>query len=205
MIFGGTFDPPHLGHLHLVRQAVETFQGAVRVVPNGYPPHKPTPVASWQQRLAMCRSLVHGLNHVEVDEEESPLSPRYTVETLAAFRRRSPATVLWLVMGSDCLSSLHRWRQWQHLFKIAHLVVVRREGHSMGVPLSLNAYLCPRIVEKKALYQGCGGVYFWSCCLPKVSASAVREAIACGKDVRCSLPPAVYRYIQQHRLYQTLR
>src|SRR4051794_11006921 len=129
-LFGGTFDPIHLGHLVLAEQCREAC-GLDRVwfVVAGAPPHKPgerTPVA---HRLEMVRLAVAGHPAFEVSEVETRRpGPHYSVETLAAVRRDRPGDDLFFLIGADSLADLPQWRQPDEIARLATVVVVNRPG-----------------------------------------------------------------------------
>lgn len=128
-LFGGTFDPVHLGHLRLAEEAREALGlASVRWIPAGQPPHRGAPRLSGAHRLAMVRLAVAGNPAFQVDgaEVESP-GPSYTVTTLERLRRElGPEQPLVLLLGADAFAGLPGWHRWQALLGLAHLVVLHR-------------------------------------------------------------------------------
>src|SRR4051794_28110021 len=134
-IYGGTFDPIHLGHLILAESCREQC-GLDRVwfVVAGEPPHKPgdrTPVAD---RLEMARIAIAGHPAFEVSElETSRPGPHYSVETLEEVHRQHPADELFFLIGADSLADLPHWRRPERIVELATVVVVDRPG--IGITL----------------------------------------------------------------------
>ena len=131
---GGTFDPPHVGHLALARSARDAFDlDEVRLVPTGRSWQKAAAGASSAQRLEMTRLLLRDLPASErlvVDEREVRRDgPTYTVDTLRELRAElGPEPALVWVIGSDQLRNLHTWHRWHELFEHGHVAATQREG-----------------------------------------------------------------------------
>ena len=191
-ILGGTFDPFHIGHLYLATQAVADFGGAVRVIPNGSPPHR-TPVLPWEARRRMCQLATADWDGIEVGDDEPPGEPRYTVDTLSAIKRRAPETTLLLIVGEDAYEGFLGWHQPEGILQLAHLLVVPRGAAAPPPALPFG-----KVIDDKAqLTTGSGGVYPWQCTPPAVSASEVRAALSAGEDVGALLPPPVAAHIAE--------
>ena len=129
-IFGGTFDPIHLGHLILAEQCREAC-GLDRVwfVVTPSPPHKPGGRTAVEHRLEMARVATAGHPAFEVSEIETRRpGPHYTVETLEAVRRERPGDELFFLIGADSLADLPHWRDPEGVARLATVVVVNREG-----------------------------------------------------------------------------
>ena len=125
--FGGAFDPPHNGHVYLAKNAAATFNCRVRWTPNGEPPHRPPPTASYAHRLAMCRLAADGLPAVTVADDEPPGAPRYTADTLAKLKEGEARDVpLLLIIGADAFANFQQWHRWQDILKIARLIIATR-------------------------------------------------------------------------------
>lgn len=195
-ILGGTFDPFHRGHLYLAQAAVKFFSCPLRLIPNGWPPHRQAPKADWRHRLAMCRLAAADDAAIQVGEEETPQQPRYTVQTLATLKQQYPQTTLLLILGSDAYAAWESWAQPQTVLKLAHLVVVQRAAAALSSLPWGSA-----VEDKSELSRGSGKVYVWHCTPPPFSAAACRAKLAAGEAVDDELPPAVLDYIRTHRLY----
>lgn len=202
-ILGGTFDPIHDGHLYLARRAVLNFSAEVRLLPNGEPPHRPPPVATWAHRTAMCRIAVRELRHVEVGDEEPPGRARYTVDTLRALRRQEPKRTLLLIVGADAFADIEKWERWRMLFDLAHIVVAARAGTDAPPPAA-DGDMRRRLVRRAALAAGVGGVYVWRCRPPAAAAANIRAALAAGQTP-LALPPALLEYAKKNALYNLIQ
>jgi nicotinate-nucleotide adenylyltransferase len=188
-LFGGTFDPPHLGHLALAEHARDRLRlDEVRFIPAGQPPHKRgeriTPAAG---RVAMARLAVRGNPSFTVSTIETRRGgPSFTIETLREVAAESPRARLFVLMGADSLEDFASWRDPEAILRIATLVVAHRPGDGGrrgGVPggrrvVSLdNAELA-------------------------ISSSLVRARVRAGRSVRYLVPEAVATYVARHRLYR---
>ena len=180
--FGGSFDPPHVGHVALARTAVKELKlDRLYVVPAGDPPRKPAkPSASAQDRLAMARLAFGRLAKTVVSPVEFRLpGPSYTVRTLDVFRRRYPSAEWFLVIGGDSWKDFTSWRRWRDILKMARLAVGLRRGvSSKGTDPAVRAV---SIVLKSRP--------------PRVSSTDIRA----GRGV--SVPPSVRNYIKKNSLY----
>ncbi len=189
-ILGGTFDPPHLGH---VTVALDVLRGLeldeVRLVPAADPPHKPgLVVASALDRLDMVRAAVEGLEGlVASDIEVARGGVSYTVDTLRALRAAEPDTDLFVIIGADQLAELHTWREPEAVARLASLVVMARDGTD------------PRDIEVA------GGVQVYPVDVTRidVSSSEIRARIASGKRVDRMVSPGVLSIIRERGLYRT--
>ncbi len=194
-LFGGTFDPVHVGHL-AVAEAARDRLGLERIVflPAGAPPHKPAGArASSADRLAMLRLATSDNARFVVDPRELQRDgPSFTVETLSEFAREHPdAELLWL-MGSDSLVELHTWRAPQRVCALATLAVLLRPGWTRD---AVEAWRGGpgRAFAARIVVLDVPGL--------DVSARALRAALASGASVRYLVPEAVRAHISAQRLY----
>jgi len=144
VIYGGTFDPPHKGHFALVKAALETLRPSVLyVVPAFRSPFKGLPCAPFRERAAMFRD---GLKSAGIRREARvkihPLEAdrgrlTYTWQTVAFFRKEFPGAELFFLMGSDCLETFHRWKNYRRILGSARLIVGAREGFPLRNPEKL--------------------------------------------------------------------
>ena len=129
-IFGGTFDPIHLGHLRTGFELLQSLQlSELRWIPVGNPGHREPPLAAAALRLEMVRAAVAGQPGFVLDEREVRRSgASYTVDTLEELHAEHPARPLCLVLGMDAFLGLTAWRRWTDILELAHLVVAHRPG-----------------------------------------------------------------------------
>ena len=204
-VYGGTFDPIHLGHLRTAQEVFERL-GLERMlmVPAGNPPHRQAPLASPQQRLAMLRLALTGVPGLLAEScEVERAGPSYMVDTLARLRRRYPAAPLVLVIGMDAFQGLPRWHEWQRIPDLAHLLVMVRPGASEQFPPELQTLLAQRRVDAPATLRATpsGCIHFMRVSQLEISASAIRALVAAGREPRFLVPEAVRSYIAAARLY----
>src|SRR5690554_2410476 len=129
LLYGGTFDPVHNGHLAIARAAHQALGTAVRMMPAADPPHRPPPGATAAQRAAMLELATAGEPGLRVDRRELEREgPSYTVLTLRELRARDPDVPVALLVGADSFLGLPGWREWRALFGMVHFVVADRPG-----------------------------------------------------------------------------
>ena len=196
-MFGGTFDPPHVGHLALAEWARERLAlDRVVFVPAGRPPHKRGPrLSSPQHRLAMTRLAVRRNPAFEVSTVELETSgPSYTVDTLQRLREGEERAWWFLLLGSDSLEELHTWHEPQSILDLATLAVARRPSAATdgAGPPRLSGGLHGRVIEL-------GNPLF------EVSSTLVRRRARAGHTIRYLVPDSVAAYIVEHRLYPAPR
>jgi len=199
-LFGGTFDPPHRGHIAIARAAAEQFSfDKVLFAPTGKQPLKTNASgASYADRLAMVQLAIAGERRFIVSALDAPRAdgtPNYTVDTLShlgnelAVENASENT-LFCITGADAFLDIRRWRQPELLLELAEWIVVSRPGFSFN-DLSRVA-LTPLQSSHVHLMEGIA---------VDISATNLREALRSGQNVDADLPPGVGDYIRQHHLY----
>lgn len=151
-LLGGSFDPPHAGHVHVTLQALKRF-GLDRVwwlVTPGNP-LKPRGPAELSRRLVAARAIMRH-PRVEVTGVEALLGTRYTAETLAALRRRYPGVRFVWLMGADNLANFHHWDRWQAILQMVPVGVLARPGQQLRAGLSPAAgqFARARLAEAQA-------------------------------------------------------
>ncbi len=193
-LFGGSFNPIHVGHLIVAEEAADRF-GLDRVifVPAGEPPHKDSSgLAPAAARLEMVRRSVAGNARFDVsDLEIRRRGKSYTVDTLKHFRDRLPRNArLYLLIGEDSAADLPGWREPRRILKLARVLVAGRAGTSAGAVRRLKPLLPPgRTPETLELRVD-------------VSATEIRARIAKGRSVRYLVPDAARRVIERRKLYR---
>ena len=190
-ILGGTFNPPHRGHLALARHAkAQLGLERVLLMPAGRSPHKLSEVDPGEAcRLEMCRLAVadsEGVGACALEIERR--GPSYTVDTLRAIHESYPEAELTFIVGADMARTLPEWHEPEALLKLASLAVAERQD--AGREDVLRA-LIPLRAEVAFLEMG----------MVEISSSMVRERVAEGRPVGDLLEPAVAAYIAEHGLY----
>ena len=209
-VFGGTFDPVHLGHLRLAEEAAETL-GLDRVLwlPAGQPPHRDGPRVAAADRLAMVRLATADNPRFTVDAAEVTADqPSYTVLTLQRLRREvGPARPLVLLLGTDAFSALPTWHRWSELLHLAHIGVAHRAGappHADALPAELVREFVQRHSDDPAVLQQApaGRVVVFAMTPLDISATRIRGLLAKRRSPRYLVPPAVLDYIERNALYR---
>ena len=204
-LFGGTFDPIHIGHLRMALELKQQLAlDEMRLVPCHRPPHRGQPNASSQERVDMLALALKDCPELVVDTREVNRDrPSYTVETLRELRAELGSDLsLVLCMGADAFAGLASWFCWQELIQLAHIVVVARPGWELP-QVGEVADLC-REHAQDAIYltrEACGGVLVQTLRLLPVSATEIREQIREGESAQFLVPDAVWNYINAKQLY----
>lgn len=185
-LFGGSFDPVHVGHLIVAEAAAEALGADVRVrfVPAREQPFKRAAHgASPEQRTAMLELAVRGNPRFAVERIELELpAPSYTVQTLRVLVAREPATRFALLLGADAAQEVPTWREAAELPRLACVVAFARAG----VPAPRNGII-DRVIEVPGI---------------AISATEIRARVAQGRSIRYLVPDAVGDYIARHGLYR---
>ncbi|HWD65110.1 MAG TPA: nicotinate-nucleotide adenylyltransferase [Solirubrobacteraceae bacterium] len=192
-VLGGTFNPPHIGHLICAQEAwLQLELDRVLVVPAARPPHKqveeePGP----EHRLELCRRAVQGDPRLEVSPVEmNRPGLSYTVDTLGLLHSQAPDNELFLIVGGDVAAGLPGWHEPKRVLSLARLAVAKRRGTSRDAVDDALA----------SLDAGDRADFFR---MPRVgiSSTLVRRRVRCGEPIRYLVPDAVAEYIDEHRLY----
>ncbi|NVZ09175.1 nicotinate-nucleotide adenylyltransferase [Allochromatium humboldtianum] len=205
-LLGGTFDPIHFGHL---RAALDCLQGLaldqVRFIPLRIAVHRPQPLASTAQRLAMLEAALADAPGFVLDRRELHRDgPSYTLHTLRSLRDEfGPERPLCLLIGADAYAGFLHWYRPLEILELAHLVVMRRPGHDPVASPALRQLYLERVCEEpRCLAARAGGrILFQTLTQLDISSTRIRELIAQGRSPRYLLPDAVLDYIERERLY----
>lgn len=194
-VFGGTFDPPHLGHLVLAAEAQEQLQlERILWLLTPTPPHKPGQIISpLEYRLAMLEAAIRhnpGFEISRVDIDRPP--PHYALDSMRFLRREHPDDVLYYLMGGDSLQDLPTWHEpIEFVSACDYLGVMLRPG--IQIDLTDLERKIPGIGEK---------VCFVGTPLLEISASDIRKRVSQGRHYRYFVPEEVHRIIEAHHLYR---
>jgi nicotinate-nucleotide adenylyltransferase len=177
-VYGGSFDPPHLGHVLSVAWALSAAEvDAVCIIPTWKHAFNKEHCASFEERMSMCELAFAVFRDVEVSDVERRLGGvSRTVHTLDALASEHPDTVFRLLIGADVLPTTDRWHQWDEVVKVAPPLVIGRQGSPVpeGCPISI----------------------------PNINSTEVRSALADASDIKGLVPTAVIEHIRAHGLYQ---
>jgi nicotinate-nucleotide adenylyltransferase len=193
-VLGGTFNPPHLGHLVCAQEAyVQLELDQVLFVPARTPPHKPVEDEPGpEHRLQLCRLAVSGDERFAVsDAELAREGPSYTVDTLTELHSNAPDNDLFLIVGGDIAAGLVNWHEPERVLSLATLAVAKRRGTA-------------RAVVEEALKQLRGGEQTRFFRMPRIGVSStdVRERVRHGLPIRYLVPAPVEGYIAEKGLYR---
>jgi nicotinate-nucleotide adenylyltransferase len=188
-VFGGTFDPPHVGHLLLAADASEALRlDTVIFIPAGTQPFKidNPPAASGVDRLEMLRLAISGVPNCAIDDTEigrEGLS--YTVDTLEYLAGRYAGAELYFLVGEDALAGFRQWRNPERILELATLALMMRSG-------------APDIGD----WRRAEGLVRLSTRRVDVSSSEIRERLRAKKSIRGFVPESVERFIEARGLYR---
>lgn len=188
-VFGGTFDPPHLGHLIVIQSVLEQLElDRMLLIPAGHPPHKESaPVSDAGLRARMVEAAIGGHRGLEMlDLELRRPGPSFTVQTLEMLKAEAPNDALYLVMGFDQWSGFWGWRSPERIQELATVVVMNRGGEGeQDVP---GPDWDGRVVHVR---------------VPAIelSSTEIRDRVRTGRSIRFLVPDEVRRIIQKAKLY----
>lgn len=198
-IFGGTFDPVHIGHLRTAYELRRHLRlDEVRFVPCGQPPHGKRPVAPAAVRLEMLRAALADQPGFVIDERELERSgPSYTVDTLMALRADLPSRPLALIVGMDAFVDIGSWHRTDEILELAHVIVAHRPGARLP-----DAGPAGRLLAAHGGADGAalaatpaGRILVHAVTQLEISSSAIRAAAGAGDSARFLVPDAVARII----------
>lgn len=182
-LMGGTFDPPHLGHLLIAEQAREQLElDEVWFLPAAIPPHK-AGFSRADDRIEMTRRAISGhpdfkLNLIEFERAE----PSYTVETMKRLREQYPADTFFFLIGADSLDALEKWHDYETLTTLVTFGAVARPGSRYRIPSRADV----RTIDMPQL---------------EISSTDIRERAKRNKSIAYLVPCEVETYIKEHDLY----
>lgn len=204
-IFGGTFDPIHIGHLRLALELKQQLDlDEMRLVPCHQPPHRSAPQVSSAQRAEMLQIALQHCPELQLDERELQRDkPSYTYDTLQDLRVELGDDVsLILCMGEDAFAGLPTWHKWQEIIQLAHIVMIARPGWNLPDVgeardlLNRHQGLLANLAEAPA-----GFIVLQSPRLLPISATEIRWQIQGGESAQFLVPDGVWNYIREHHLY----
>jgi len=208
-LFGGTFNPVHLGHLRGAEEIRETFGlREVVFIPAAIPPHKEAEgVAEARHRLQMVRLAIAsnpGFSTTDIELERSGKS--YSIDTIRYFRERHP-DILFFILGGDAFEEIETWKEFQQFFSFCNFIVMTRPGFqktpsSAQLPRSLVPVFRYDEEIKGWMHPSGHTLHFKEITYLDISSTKVRELVERGVSARYLIPAEVDAYVQQHGLYR---
>jgi nicotinate-nucleotide adenylyltransferase len=186
-LFGGTFDPVHIGHL-IIAETIRNDMNLERLVllPAAIPPHKQDQqITAFHHRVAMLNLAIANVPEFSVSELEFDIGLSYTIDTIKYFQTTFPDDSFSLIIGADSLFELNTWKDPESILKSVPVIVARRTGYPID-----------RIVRKWR--KRCQWV---DTPLIELSSSDIRSRVSANQSIRFRVPPAVEQYIIQNGLY----
>jgi nicotinate-nucleotide adenylyltransferase len=207
-LFGGTFNPVHIGHLRCAEEIREQFGlNTVVFVPSCLPPHKKQPDVSPQHRCEMTRLAIADnpffeLSDIELQREGSS----YSFETIAHFRRQEgPESELFFIIGSDAFREVHTWRNYPEFFNHCGFIVMNRPGIPFPSPFNLPGAAADefmRLDENTYAHRSGTRICFGRVSALDIASTDIRRSVACGRTISYLVTAPVERYILENRLYR---
>ncbi|MGI1679135.1 MAG: nicotinate-nucleotide adenylyltransferase [Cellvibrionaceae bacterium] len=206
-LFGGTFDPVHIGHLRIALELKQQLNlDEMRLVPCHKPPHREQPVASAKHRAAMVMAAIQNCSELTIETcELENHDPSYSFKTLKYLRGMLGENVsLCLAVGMDSLISLPSWHRWKDILKLAHIVVAARPGFDSPSSGEIGEYILEHKKSDSALIEKThGSIVIKQLSLLPVSSTDIRARLAENLSPQFLLPDTVFKYLQEHQLYKT--
>ncbi len=194
-VFGGAFDPPHLGHMALAQAAIEQLQlDALHIIPTGSALHKDRPLSDPAHRLEMCRLSFADITCAVINDCETLRSgPSYTVDTLEHLRSQFPVAQFFLLVGQDQAMHLSEWHRAKEIPGLAIITVASRSlsvGAVSTVGNENDAFFAIKRLEMPAMPQ---------------SSTQIRSCVQHNTRIDSLVCEPVARYIANHQLYRMAR
>lgn len=209
-LFGGTFNPIHIGHLRAAVEVLEAFSlDKLLLIPSANPPHKSADqVANAEDRLEMVRLATKGVPSLEVsDVELARQGPSYTIETLRYFQDQyGPGSEIHFIVGQDAFSEITTWKSYRELFSTAHFIVMTRPGSNLS---SIEDFIHTHISEayqydpafNRYMHPEWCTIFCVDITHIDVSASEIRDRIRHSRPIRFLVPGTVEAFIVEKGLY----
>ncbi len=205
-LFGGTFNPIHLGHLRGAEEIREAFQlHEVIFIPAALPPHKTAErITEAQHRLEMVKLAIHKNSHFTTSDIELKRPGKsYSIETIRYFRERFQSS-LYFILGRDAFVDIETWKDFQNLFSLCNFIVMTRPGIQKGPLLPEALMPAFRYDQGASAWMHVSGntIFFKEINFLDISSTKIRELVEKGESVKYLIPPEVEAYIENHGLYQ---
>lgn len=205
-IFGGSFDPVHVGHINVIEKLRENcFDWPIRLLPCAVPALKDATNANFQQRVDMLRIATEHIDNIIIDERENTRTGKsYTLDSLQGLTKEKCSTRFVLVIGADTFKYMKQWHQWQQLKDYCHLLLVNRPGSSidnLDSRMQQLGFDCTKNVQKLELLPS-GHYYCLNIEEKDISSTSIRSNLHRGLSVKQLIPSKVIDYIKKNLIYQ---
>lgn len=205
-VLGGTFDPIHLGHLHLAKTILhQTYLQQITFVPCYQSPHRDKPQVRPKDRLAMIKLAIDDHPFLEISPYELK-KPRasYTITTLKYIQKKLPEDfAICLIMGEDAFSHFTFWYKWQEILQMCNIIVATRPGVDISCKNIPKNFPATVVSHHTKLHDSPSGLIWFTDIQPlDISATTIRHFIKTGKEVTAFLPKSVWHYIEKNNLYR---
>ncbi|MDF1525736.1 MAG: nicotinate-nucleotide adenylyltransferase [bacterium] len=205
-IFGGTFDPIHIGHLRVAQEFATAFGlDQVLMMVAGIPPHREPPTASPEDRLRMVQLAVGNCPSLTAsDIELHREGPSFTLDTVKEVSKAAENSLVWMALGGDAYSLINSWYRSEDVLAQVHLVVLTRPGYPVDLMTPLPKNLSERYTPAGGVYlhDSGGSLRTLQVSPVDVSSSMIRKAVSGGHSIRNLVTDEVLQYIQQKGLYR---
>jgi len=197
-IYGGSFDPVHLGHLKTATSLkTELHLDHLFLLPCCEPVHKVGLKYSSNDRLKMLNLAIDNFSTLEIDSREiSRGGGSYMIDTLRELKRIYKDEPICLIIGMDSYLKIKTWKDWQEFSKLVHMVILQRQGFDL-IDSSLGSFQTTREAQQLKLESN-GLLYFSNCPKINISSSDIRSRIAANQNLNDLLPKSVISYLRLH-------
>jgi nicotinate-nucleotide adenylyltransferase len=204
-IFGGTFDPLHLGHIHLLKAIYGAgYIQKIVLIPCHQSPFKNKPIASGEDRINMALLAAKDLPYIEIDDYEiKQPAVSYTIQTLEHLRNKFKEDAFMLIIGSDAFNEFDQWHKWQEILKFTHILVISRPKMDSITNKNVLELLSKRQAHKTEELQNkkAGLIYVADLKMLDISATEIRNLTHENHDASRLVIKEVWQYIINHKLY----
>jgi len=204
-LFGGTFDPVHLGHLHAAELLLDEFSlSEIFFIPAYQPVHRDQPLATSDQRLEMLQLCLSGSEHLSLDRREvNRGGASYALYTLQEYRSDYPEDELFFIIGTDAFNAIDNWHEWQSLFDYCHFIVLPRPGFKLQYSSAVQSHIDSLAADEHRddVVPKTGQVLLSKKAMLELSATQVRTAIQNKQNIAALISEKVAQYIEDHNIY----